>query len=417
MISISRNDRDITGEIRLPASKSISNRLLILQFLYGNSLKINNLSDSDDTLLLSSLLNVIRQHQLSGDTGLLRVDTRNAGSVMRFLIPLLSVTRGHYLMTGSERMKKRPVGPLVDAIRLAGAEIDYLENTGYPPFIIRGRPVTGSRIYLDASVSSQFVTALVLLAPTLEEGLTIELSGRPASWPFIKMTTALLSELGVQVIVQENSIRVFHKKDIKNAVFVECDWSSASFWYLMLSMTGRGELSFPGLRRSTLQGDQQVSELFLHLGVETKEEDACIRIVKRPVNDEVFRADFNDIPDLALPVIFACAVSGKPGIFKGLERLRIKESDRIEALKKGLRKAGLALQEEFPGTWRLSGHLIDPCILDMDDFGDHRVAMTFAGLATAGFTVNLEHPEVVSKSYPGFWNDMEAVGFNCNISC
>ena len=403
--------------MKLPASKSISNRLLILQYAYGNSLSISNLSDSDDTILLSSLLDLIRQYKLKGDTGLLRLDARNAGTVMRFLVPLLSVTRGHYLLTGEERMKNRPIGALVEAMRQTGAEIDYFEKVGYPPLIIRGRAISGTRIRIDTSDSSQFVTAILLLAPTLDDGLTIELTGVRASWPYVKMTTGILSGLGIQVFVQEDAIRVFQKKELKLNVIVESDWSSAAFWYCMLSMSDNGEIFLPGLRKSGLQGDQQTITFFRQLGIQSVEVPHGIRIRKEGIADEVFFADFTDYPDLALPVIMACGATGVDGTFTGLDRLRIKESDRIAALSAGLKKAGLDLKEENAGTWRLSGRIIDPCPLNLDDFQDHRVAMTFASLALKGFTVQMEHPEAVNKSYPGFWDDLASFGFSCDIYC
>jgi 3-phosphoshikimate 1-carboxyvinyltransferase len=415
VIRISTENSNCYGEIRLPASKSISNRLLLLQFYYNNSFKIYNLSDSDDTVLLASILDLIRKYKLREDTGLLRVDARNAGSVMRFMVPLLSVTPGHYLLTGSERMQQRPIGALVEALRETGAEINYLENIGYPPLLIRGRAISGDRIRLDASLSSQFVTALLLLAPTLADGLTIEFTDRPVSRPFVMMTTEILIALGVQVIVQNNAIRVYNKKEMKTAVDVESDWSAASFWYCMLSLAERGEVFLPGLRKSGLQGDQQVVSFFRELGIESLETDDGIRLVKGDKNADNFHADFSDFPDLALPVIFSCGAAGISGTFTGLERLRIKESDRIEAISAGLIKTGMTLREESPGKWQLSGHLTDPCNLFIDDFYDHRVAMTFAGLALKGFTVHLEHPEVVNKSYPGFWKDLERIGFNCSL--
>jgi len=411
MITISKTNRDCTGEIRLPTSKSISNRLLILQFSYGPELKIKNLSRSDDTVLLSSLLDLLRQYQLRGETGLLRVDTRNAGAVMRFLLALLTVTRGHYLLIGNDRMHQRPVGALVEALRANGADIEYLDKPGFPPLLVRGRAISGGRITLDASVSSQFLTALLLLAPKLEEGLTLELTGIPVSWPYVKMTTRILSELGVQVIVQENSIRVYHKPVIRGEIEVEPDWSAASFWYCMLSMADKGSIYFPGLRKSGSQGDQQVATIFRQLGVDTFEEKNGIRIRKAKQQYTNFQADFTGYPDLALPVILACSAAGMSGIFTGLEQLRIKESDRIEAITSGLLKIGIYLREEPQGTWGLSGMMKAPLEVNIPDYEDHRIAMTFACLAMKGFTVNFEHPEVVNKSYPGFWKDLESIGF------
>jgi 3-phosphoshikimate 1-carboxyvinyltransferase len=411
---ISKSNRNIYGEIRLPTSKSISNRLLILQFCYGPDLKIRNLSSADDTVLLSSLLDLIRQYQLRGDTGLLRVDTRNAGSVMRFLLPLLTVTRGHYLMTGNDRMQQRPVGALVDALRTTGADIEYLNKPGFPPLLIRGRAISGRRISLDISVSSQFLTALLLLAPRLEEGLTIELTGKAVSWPYVKMTTGILSELGVQVILQENAIRVYNKPNIRTEIEVEPDWSAASFWYCMLSMAEKGDILFPGLRKSGLQGDQQVAAFFRELGVDTIEEKRGIRIIKTKQVQHDLKADFTGFPDLALPVILSCGAAGLMGSFTGLEQLRIKESDRIEAMKSGLLKAGISLIEEPAGNWKLSGLFKNPSNLPIPDYEDHRVAMTFACLAIKGFNITIEHPEVVNKSYPDFWKDLESVGFTCS---
>lgn len=413
MITISKANHNCNGEIKLPASKSISNRLLILQFCYGPELKIKNLSRADDTVLLSTLLDLIRQYQLHGETGLLRIDARNAGSVMRFLLALLTVTRGHYLLTGNDRMLQRPVGALVDALHETGADIEYLNQPGFPPLLVRGRAISGRRITLDTSVSSQFLTALLLLAPKLEEGLTLELIGIPVSWPYVKMTTRILSELGVQVILQENSIRVYNKSHIHTEYEVEPDWSAASFWYCILSMAEKGSIYFPGLRKSGKQGDQQVVTFFRQLGVDTVEEKSGIRIRKVKQQTTNFQADFSGFPDLALPVILACAAAGIKGKYTGMERLRIKESDRIEAITDGLTKIGLFLREEPQGTWELSGIMNNPSELQISDYDDHRIVMTFASLAMKGSVISIKQPDVVNKSYPGFWKDLESVGFTC----
>jgi 3-phosphoshikimate 1-carboxyvinyltransferase len=299
-------------------------------------------------------------------------------------------------------------------MRETGAEIDYIGRIGYPPLVIRGRALSASRIKIDASVSSQFVTALLLLAPTVESGLTIELAGVKASWPYVKMTTGILDYLGVQVISQEDAIRVFYKEKMRINMEVEADWSSASFWYSMLSMAESGELFFPGLRKSGLQGDQEVAAFFRQLGIITIDEPDGIRIKKGGKVNTNFLADFTAYPDLALPVILASAVAGTGGTFTGLDRLRVKESDRINSLSEGLSKIGIFLKQEFPGTWRLSGHLIDPCDIYLDDYEDHRIAMTFACLAIKGFIVHMEHPQAVNKSYPEFWNELKSIGFDCD---
>jgi 3-phosphoshikimate 1-carboxyvinyltransferase len=391
--------------------------LLILQHYFDNSFIIQKISASDDTVLLASILELLRRYKASGEEGLLRIDARNAGTVMRFLIPLLSVTQGHFLLTGNERMKQRPVAALVDAMRENGAEIEYVESVGFPPLLIRGRKIQGSRIRLDASLSSQFITALLLLAPTLDEGLTIELIRDPVSWPYVRMTVGLLEEMGVQVVIQRNSIKVFPARLIRTSVSVEVDWSGASFWYMMLALADKGEIFLSGLIKTGIQGDEQAASWFEELGVETIETNEGLILKKNAKVTSDFFADFTDHPDIALPVIMTCALLGNGSSFKGLERLRIKESDRLEAVREGLLHAGVSLKEESQGMWRLSGRLTDPSKIIIDNHGDHRVAMAFSALAMKGFTVCMEHPEVVNKSYPGFWNDLENAGFTVSSSC
>jgi 3-phosphoshikimate 1-carboxyvinyltransferase len=215
--------------------------------------------------------------------------------------------------------------------------------------------------------------------------------------------------------MQENAIRVYHKPNIRTEIEVEPDWSAASFWYCMLSMAEKGNIFFPGLRRSGRQGDQQAATFFRELGVDTIEEENGIRIIKVKRKYSNFLADFTGFPDLALPVILSCGAAGMTGSFTGLEQLRIKESDRIEAMKDGLMKTGIFMREEPQGTWELSGLLKDPINMHISDYEDHRVAMTFACLAMKGFAINIDHPEVVNKSYPDFWKDLESVGFTCSF--
>lgn len=306
---------------------------------------------------------------------------------------------------------------MVEALRDTGAEIDYVDKIGYPPLLIRGRSIEGGRILLDASLSSQFITALLLMAPTLEDGLTVELKTEPVSWPYVKMTTGLLESLGVQVIVQGNSIRVYHKEEIDTNVGVEADWSGASFWYCLLALAEKGEVLMSNLRRSGLQGDQQVSSLFRDLGVETHEVEEGILIVKSDKISKNFLTDFTEFPDLALPVIVACGAGGIAGSFTGLERLRIKESDRLKAAAAGLEQLGIVFREEAQRIWKLSGNLVSPREILIDNFDDHRVAMSFASLPLKGFVVNMENPDVVNKSYPGFWKELQKSGFSCDPSC
>jgi len=412
MITIAHRGGILSGKVFLPSSKSISNRLLILQFLSGDSIRLQNHSISDDTVLLSSLLQLIRQHTIKKEKGLLRVDVKNAGTVMRFLTALLAMTHGHYLLTGSVRMQSRPIGPLVEALRELGADIEYLGKPGYPPLLVKGRLLSGRLLTVDPSLSSQFVTALLLIAPFLEEGMSLEFAERTASWPYVKMTVEILKILGVHVFEQEDTLRVFPKSEISGEVTVEPDWSAASFWYCMLSMAKGGEIVFPGLAKSGLQGDQQVDAFFSALGIETISRGGGIKIRKSDVVADDYMVDFRDYPDLALPVIMACAGHGLHGRFSGMDNLRFKESDRLYALERELGKAGPIFRETTPGTWELFGRINDPGNFEMDHEGDHRVAMTLASLALKGFTVDIDDHLVVNKSYPGFWRDCESMGFS-----
>ena len=412
MMTLAHKGGILSGKVFLPSSKSISNRLLVLQYLSGDSIRLQNYSISDDTILLSSLLQLIRQHSLKKEKGLLRVDVKNAGTVMRFLTALLAMTHGHYLLTGSARMQNRPIGPLVEALRELGADIEYLGKPGYPPLLVKGRLLSGRLLTIDPSMSSQFVTALLLIAPFLEEGLNLEFAERTASWPYVNMTVEILRMIGVQVFEQEDTLRVFPKSTLSGEITVEPDWSAASFWYCMLSMAKSGEIVFPALEKSGLQGDQQVAAFFTTLGIETISRGGDIKIRKSGEVADDYMADFRDYPDLALPVIMSCAGNGLHGRFSGMDNLRLKESDRLQALERELVKAGPVFRETTPGTWELFGRLNSPGNFNLDHEGDHRVAMTLVSLALKGFTVNVDDHLVVNKSYPGFWRDCASMGFS-----
>lgn len=407
-----RNDRKLYGEVSLPASKSISNRLLVMQFLYGRQLELEGLSGSDDTILLTSLLGLLRHHEIKGSRELIRMDARNAGTVFRFLTALLAITPGHYFLTGSRRMQERPVKPLVEALKELGADIDYTARPGFPPLIIKGRKLAGGGVAIDGTDSSQFVSALMLIAPGLENGLQIELHGDAASRPYIRMTASLLLQAGARVTADNRLIRVSHHPGVSGRMHVEPDWSAAAFWYAMLSVAEEGEIFFPGLLKSGLQGDQQAAVIFADLGIETLVEQEGLRIRKCPPARNDIHFEFNDCPDLAMPVILATAIRGQQGRFFGLERLALKESDRLAILSGHLSAMGFELEDNGAEGWLLSGKLIKPCRLAIEEAGDHRVAMTFALPAMAGFQVSFEQPEVVNKSYPGFWSDCASMGFS-----
>jgi len=417
MIRIKRQNKALEARVLLPASKSISNRLLILQFHYGGGLQIDNLSRADDTVLMDSLLEVVRQYQGNGSQGILHLDVHNAGTVFRFLTALLAIKRGHFLLTGHDRLKERPIGPLVEALRSMGAEIEYIEKVGFAPILIKGHHLEGGTIRIDGSLSSQFLSAMLLIAPMLENGLVIEPVYPLVSLPYIKMTVRLLEDLGIRITFQKNRIEIMHQENLKGRVKVEPDWSAASSWYCMLALAEKGWVRFPGLIRSGYQGDEIIADIFDPLGTETVEDDEGIIIKSKDRIKGTGSIDFSDNPDLAMPVIMAFAITGEPCKFSGLERLRLKESDRLAVMERELQKIGISLIQSSPNRWETIGSFVRPGDVFVQDEDDHRIAMTFASLAMKDCSIFIEDPQVVNKSYPGFWKDLESAGFEIHDSC
>jgi len=410
MIAITRPAGFLNARIQLPASKSISNRLLILKHLYGPSLNIHNLSAADDTVLLSTLLAILEQHTSSGNTNILRLDTHNSGTTFRFLTALLSNTRGTFYLTGDARMKHRPIGPLVDALQELGAIIDYPEHKGYPPLLIKGRRLTGERTTLDTSQSSQYLSAILLIAPVLDHGLEICTKGKRTSWPYTRMTEQIMNSLRIHIHEFDDVIRILRVHKVESDYTVEPDWSAASFWYAMVALAG-GRIEFPGLRLSGLQGDEKVADFFRELGVKT--EASATGIVLTGGGDVKASAllDFTDYPDLFMPLLLANALLKGDSGFTGLQNLGIKESDRIMVMRRELSRAGIEVESNSDGIYRVNECNITPGELYVDPEKDHRVAMTMACLAVLGFKVYISDPGVVSKSYPGFWDDLSSAGF------
>ncbi len=412
IVHIRKDGKEINGEIRLDGSKSISNRVLIIRALCQDDFAIHHLSNSDDTKTLVRLLS-------SGEETL---DAGAAGTTFRFLTAFLAMTTTRpRILTGSERMLQRPIGPLVDALRMLGCNISYLEKEAYPPLKIEprssGQPVSALRI--DAGMSSQFISALLLVGPLVAGGLELELTGAVVSRPYIEMTLNIMHHFGVEVRFENNTISVPEKSYRAKDFTVEADWSAASYYYSMMALAEGGQLTLKGLFPESLQGDSAVAEMMMRLGVETAFAEGEIKLTKS--NDPprpFFEQDFLPCPDLAQTLAVACAGLGVHGLFTGLETLRIKETDRITALKNELVKVGAMLvnipsrfskkaPREFfsiEGRAQLNGV---PCFRTYED---HRMAMAFAPLALLG-PIEIENPAVVSKSYPDFWKDIESLGF------
>jgi len=433
--TVYKDDRIVNGMVLLPASKSISNRLLIIRALSEKGFRIANLSAADDTALLAQHLDTIK-HIAKGSSDC-TIDTHNAGTVMRFLTAYLAGKPGRWTLVGTDRMHERPIAPLVEALTGLGADIEYLASPGYPPLRIEGKKLNGGVLDIDASVSSQFVSALLMIAPSLPGGLELRLARKPVSLPYIQMTISLMQACGIQVIQRRHSI-VVKPGEYKGKRFsVEADWSSAAFWYEAVALADQAELYLPGLQQQSLQGDAIVAEIFRQLGVESHFDKHGLLLSKdlttshrspvtchrspvtshrSPVTGHLFTFDFTEYPDIAPAVITTCAALGIHSAFQGLKGLNIKETNRIAALTNELRKVGLIL-EVTEGGDRVDLVKGNPGLLNhhanmvLESYDDHRMAMTFAPLALKLGSIRIASPDVVSKSYPGFWEEMKQVGF------
>lgn len=419
------------AQIVLPASKSISARALIINALGGGNQTLQNLSDCDDTRVLIQALQVLDKSRKYQDQQVQTFDIGAAGTAMRFLTAFLAVTPGKHVLTGSERMKHRPIKPLVDALRQLGASVDYQETEGFPPLRIEGRVLTGGKISLPGTVSSQYISALLMIGPCLANGLELQLTGGIISRPYIEMTFALMRRFGAQVDwTAEDRIAVQPGVYRSAQTFcVENDWSGASYWYQMVALTPDpdAEIVLPGLDPASVQGDAAVRTIFARLGVETEwisgrvkdahSEIGAVRIFKKHAAPDFLDYDFVGQPDLAQTFVVTCALLGVRFHFKGLQSLRIKETDRLNALCCELGKLGYELEERngcellWDGSRR---EVSDEPVFDT--YEDHRMALAFAPVSLLQGGVRINYPEVVSKSYPQYWEHLKSVGFKIEES-
>lgn len=396
--------------VDLPASKSISNRALILHALSGGVQRPMNLSDCDDT---SVMIRALEQHGAE-------IDIHAAGTAMRFLTAYLSTQKGSHLLTGSARMKQRPIRLLVDALRALGADIQYAESEGFPPLLIQGKPLPGQEITLAGSVSSQYISALLMIGPTLPMGLTIHLTGQLISVPYINLTLSLMAHYGASARwTDERTIRVEPGTYQDVPFTVESDWSAASYWYEMMALW-QPQTEFPspcieliGLFPRSSQGDSRGADLFAKLGVHTAFTPRGVELTRLGVPVARMVEDLVDIPDLAQTFVVTCCLMGIPFRFSGLQSLRIKETDRITALQQELHKIGYVVKDEADSILSWNGERCPaeehPVIATYDD---HRMALAFAPAILRLPSLAIAHPEVVSKSYPTYWRHLAAAGFS-----
>lgn len=393
---------ELRGVIQLPSSKSISNRALIINALADGRLTPDNLSDCDDTRVMIRALN--NEDEI--------IDIMAAGTAMRFLTAYLSVTPGVHRITGTGRMRQRPIKILVDALRELGANIEYTDNEGYPPLRITGQELTGQSIRLQGDVSSQYISALLMIAPTLKNGLRLFLTGEVISRPYINLTLQLMKEFGVHAIWDsENSLIIEHQIYKSIPFTVESDWSAASYWYQMAALSGKAEIELLGLFAKSYQGDSRGAKMFKKLGVETVFTNKGVLLRKNNHRIDRLEEDFIDIPDLAQTFVVTCALLNIPFHFTGLRSLKIKETDRIAALIAEMAKLGYAIREENDSELIWDGEHLDPQDTPViNTYEDHRMAMAFAPAAICHPQLWIAEPHVVSKSYPGYWDDLERVG-------
>lgn len=398
-------------EIMLPASKSISNRALVINALAGNGSHPENLSVCDDTDVMVAALRDMPYE----------IDIKAAGTAMRFTTALLAVGEGEHVITGTERMRHRPITVLVDALRSLGADIEYQGEEGFPPLRIRGRQLEGGRLDIAGNVSSQYISALLMVGPVMTNGLTLHLTGNVISRPYIDLTICTMQEFGADVEWEDASTIVVKPQPYKAVpFFIENDWSASSYWYEMLALLGRGEsqVRLPGLMDGSRQGDSAIRYIFTMLGVKTKfdaklqNKPTTVTLSSQRMALPRFSFDFVNQPDLAQTVVVTAALCGVPFRFTGLQTLRIKETDRIAALKYEMSKLGYVLDDSEEGVLSWDGTVCEPMERpEIDTYEDHRMAMAFAPAAIRFPGLRINNPEVVSKSYPGFWNDLRKAGW------
>ena len=394
---------NLQSEISITGSKSETNRLLLLQALYPN-IALENVSESDDSV-------VMRQALQSNSA---EIDIHHAGTAMRFLTAFFAIQENReVVLTGSSRMKERPIQILVEALQQLGAEITYEEKEGFPPIRIKGKKLTKNNVTLKADVSSQYISALLLVAPKLENGLELTLEGEITSVPYIKMTLALLNEIGIATSFEGNKITVCPAELVSAShLTVESDWSSASYWYSIIALSNIGtKITLSSYKENSLQGDSSLVDIYKDFGVETIFNNNSSITISKVNNWQLSTVNYqlNDCPDIAQTITVTCFGLGISCYLTGLHTLKIKETDRLEALKKELSKLGAIVSITNDSlTIEKSNNLHSK--VSITTYQDHRMAMAFATLALK-VPIQIEDAEVVSKSYPTFWKDLKTVGF------
>lgn len=405
--------KEINTEIHLTGSKSESNRALIIAAISNGLVQVENLSDADDTVTLNQALDLLKNRDKNS---LHTIDVGPAGTAMRFLTAYLTTIEGQFLLTGSKRMKERPIKLLVDALISLNASIEYQSIEGYPPLLIKGGlEQTSGKVSIKGDVSSQYISALLIIASSLPSGLSLEIEGELTSRPYVEMTLKMLEEAGIQHSWEGNMISIVQQPYLPSLLTVEPDWSACSYWYSIAALAAQSDITLPNLKAQSLQGDSRIQEIMVQLGISTSRKDNGIRIVKTTEPQRTTEAlNLKDCPDLAQTIIVCAAALGLELTFTGLETLKIKETNRVKALQNELAKIGVALIEEKEFYSLDCSKLHFPEKVLFRTYDDHRMAMAFAPLGLIIPEVEIEDFHVVEKSYPDYWKDLRKAGFTIN---
>jgi len=399
---VEHSSSKINHSFNISGSKSESNRLLILKYIFKN-IKIENLSNSDDTIVL--------KNYLESNSNL--IDVHHAGTAMRFLTAYLAIQNNNsFQITGSKRMQNRPIKILVDALNILGADINYLDKIGYPPLKINGKMLLGGEISLSSDVSSQYISALMLIASSLKNGLVITLEGSVTSRPYIEMTSSILNRVGIKSSFKENKISIQSVKLLEKSIQkVESDWSSLSYFYSIVALSKNSELNIGSYNINSIQGDKKLVEIYQNFGVQTSFSNDIITIKKTESKDlnKSLKLDLSDTPDIAQTIAVTCFGLGLSCDLHGLHTLKIKETDRLEALKVELTKMG-AIVSITKDSFHLTKSSEIKSNITIETYNDHRMAMAFTPLAICK-PIIINNPDVVSKSFPDFWDHLKGMNF------
>lgn len=409
-LTLSHPSKVIQGTVQLTGSKSESNRALIIQALSKGIVGVENLSEAADTVIMHQALTMASESTATDES--ITVDIGPAGTAMRFLTSYLNLVGGNFVLTGTERMQQRPIGILVDALKTLGAEIQYGKNDGFPPLKIKGGlQQRQTEVRIQGDVSSQYLSSLLLIAASLPQGLTLVIEGELTSRPYVTMTLDMLAEAGVSHTWTDNRIEIASQAFKPTTIYVEPDWSAASYWYAIVALSDKGKVVLPGLKAHSLQGDIAIVDIMSHFGVASSFQADGLHIAKVNKGTDEVLFDFKACPDLAQTIVALAAATRRNISITGVETLKIKETDRLAALKNEIEKFGATIETDGETYHIKTDAVHTPNQVTFDTYEDHRMAMAFAPLALVFDKVSINDPSVVEKSYPDFWNHLQQQGF------